>query len=427
MKNLILFLAVIPILQLKLFAQEGWFEQTSGTTYSLHSVHFADENVGWAVGDNGTILKTTNGGDYWFGQTSNTTKSLNKIHCIDSNTSWIIGGTVVLNTTNGGAEWTQNSISNGDTIDFQSVFFIDNNIGWLVGNGHIAGTGHYEIILKTVDGGEVWIEQDINYPDIFYTSVCFINADIGWVSGCANIYNTTNGGEEWSFQHQLCSGEHCLSSLQFTSANTGWVISQEWSSRISWGDIWKTTDGGENWISKYCGGDSSGLPIPFCVNFVDNDYGWAIADNIILATTNGGDEWTEQLNNPSYELESIYFVDNSTGWAVGGNGLILKYQEVNSVREEEIGVIPTVYDLSNNYPNPFNPTTKIKYSIPQSSNVLIKVFDILGNEIETLVNAEKPAGTYEITWYAERLPSGVYFYRLQAGSFVATKKMLLLK
>ena len=73
------------------------------------------------------------------------------------------------------------------------------------------------------------------------------------------------------------------------------------------------------------------------------------------------------------------------------------------------------------------PSTKIKYSIPQSSNVIIKVFDILGNEIETLVNEEKPSGAYEITWYAANLPSGVYFYKINSGSFVETKKMILLK
>jgi hypothetical protein len=85
------------------------------------------------------------------------------------------------------------------------------------------------------------------------------------------------------------------------------------------------------------------------------------------------------------------------------------------------------YSLSNNYPNPFNPSTKIRYSVPQSSDVIIKVFDILGNEIETLVNEEKPAGTYEITWYAANLPSGVYFYRLKSEGYVETKKMILLK
>jgi len=103
------------------------------------------------------------------------------------------------------------------------------------------------------------------------------------------------------------------------------------------------------------------------------------------------------------------------------------FDEITVGIEEELNEIPTEFLLSQNYPNPFNPSTKIKYSVPQSANVSIKVFDILGNEIETLVNEEKPAGTYEVTWYAEQLPSGVYFYQLKAGEYRAVKKMILLK
>ena len=98
----------------------------------------------------------------------------------------------------------------------------------------------------------------------------------------------------------------------------------------------------------------------------------------------------------------------------------------SSVEGDEVS-LPQKFYLEQNFPNPFNPSTKIKYSVPKSSKVIIKVFDVLGNEIETLVNEEKPTGIYEITWYAEQLPSGVYFYQLKAGSFVSTKKMILLK
>jgi Secretion system C-terminal sorting domain len=87
----------------------------------------------------------------------------------------------------------------------------------------------------------------------------------------------------------------------------------------------------------------------------------------------------------------------------------------------------TTYTLEQNYPNPFNPNTKIKYSVSQSSNILIRVFDILGNDIVTLVNTEKPIGSYEVEFDASKLPSGIYFYQLKAGSFVQTKKMVLLK
>ena len=115
-------------------------------------------------------------------------------------------------------------------------------------------------------------------------------------------------------------------------------------------------------------------------------------------------------------LYSVQFADLNNGWAVGDNGAILHTTNggVSFVEEEHIDEVPTEFILSQNYPNPFNPSTKIKYSIPQSSNVIIKVFDILGNEIETLVNEEKPAGTYEITWYAANLPSWNLFLSIES-------------
>jgi hypothetical protein len=98
----------------------------------------------------------------------------------------------------------------------------------------------------------------------------------------------------------------------------------------------------------------------------------------------------------------------------------------SSVEDPNNEVI-SAYHLSNNYPNPFNPTTMIKYHIPELSFVTLKVYNVVGNEVATLVNKEKPAGIYEIEFNAETLPSGVYFYKLQSGAFVETKKMLLIK
>ncbi|MCW8813766.1 MAG: SMP-30/gluconolactonase/LRE family protein [Chlorobium sp.] len=95
--------------------------------------------------------------------------------------------------------------------------------------------------------------------------------------------------------------------------------------------------------------------------------------------------------------------------------------------DELYGWMPQTFSLSQNYPNPFNPATTIKYQIPELSFVTIKVYDVIGNEIETLVNEEKPEGTYEITWNAERLSSGVYFYQLSTEKFADAKKMIILK
>jgi len=93
----------------------------------------------------------------------------------------------------------------------------------------------------------------------------------------------------------------------------------------------------------------------------------------------------------------------------------------------EVEIAPSVFLLAQNYPNPFNPTTTIKYQLPVSSNVTLKIYDVLGNEVATLLNEEKEAGTYEVMFEASNYSSGVYIYRLQAGFFVETKKMVLLR
>jgi hypothetical protein len=103
------------------------------------------------------------------------------------------------------------------------------------------------------------------------------------------------------------------------------------------------------------------------------------------------------------------------------------YNQVTAVEENEIGVLPTNYYLTQNYPNPFNPTSTIKFQIPELSFVSLKVYDVLGNEIETIVNEEKPTGSYKVEFNANGLPSGVYFYQLKASDYVETKKMLLMK
>jgi hypothetical protein len=89
--------------------------------------------------------------------------------------------------------------------------------------------------------------------------------------------------------------------------------------------------------------------------------------------------------------------------------------------------VPEQFNLSQNYPNPFNPTTTIEYQISEAGFVSLKLYDVLGNEIETLVNKQQLSGKYEITFNAENLVSGVYLYKIQINDFVSSKKMLLLK
>ena len=100
---------------------------------------------------------------------------------------------------------------------------------------------------------------------------------------------------------------------------------------------------------------------------------------------------------------------------------------LTDVEEEPLEPLPTVYALEQNYPNPFNPSTTIEFSLPRSGHVRLKMFNMLGEVVTTLVNEELNVGTYTTQWNAADVASGIYFYRLQAGDFVDMKKLLLLK
>jgi hypothetical protein len=139
-------------------------------------------------------------------------------------------------------------------------------------------------------------------------------------------------------------------------------------------------------------------------------------------------------NSSNFELpcdcvEEIAIDNLGNKWIGTYGGGLAVYHESGVVKVDEKSdeKIPTEFILAQNYPNPFNPTTKIKYSIPKESFVKIAIYDILGKEIATLVNEGKPTGNYEIQFNASNLPSGVYFYRMQAGNFIETKKMVLIK
>jgi hypothetical protein len=134
------------------------------------------------------------------------------------------------------------------------------------------------------------------------------------------------------------------------------------------------------------------------------------------------------------EASNYKFVDDFKYISVKG---IVKYRlkqidfdgtyEYSDVVEVNVDFTPKEYTLYQNYPNPFNPTTTIKYQIPELSFVIIKVYDVLGNEVVTLVNEEKHTGIYEVEFDGIGKPSGIYFYRLVAGSFLATMKMVVVK
>ncbi|MEE9449931.1 MAG: FG-GAP-like repeat-containing protein, partial [Ignavibacteriaceae bacterium] len=171
---------------------------------------------------------------------------------------------------------------------------------------------------------------------------------------------------------------------------------------------------------------TSGI-VPLTVQFTDSSTG-TITDWL----WDFGDDSTSTEQNPThtYFVADTFTVSLSVSGPGGSNTLIREnyiiVTDPASIQELSDD-LPTEFKLYNNYPNPFNPTTKIKYQIPELSFVTLKVFDVLGSEVATLVNEEKPAGSYEVEYNTIELPSGIYFYSLQAGEFVETKKMVLLR
>jgi len=159
-------------------------------------------------------------------------------------------------------------------------------------------------------------------------------------------------------------------------------------------------------------------------------------DALIIKTNFNGDTiWTKTIgglyNDWGFGTDKttdngLIYVGEFDKYGDGNHDVwLIRLDKLISGLEEE--TFFTNYFLYQNYPNPFNPSTKINYQIPEISFVTIKVYDVLGNEITTLVNEEKPSGNYEVEFNASTLPSGIHFYKLQAGDFVETKKMILLK
>jgi len=184
---------------------------------------------------------------------------------------------------------------------------------------------------------------------------------------------------------------------------------------------------------------------PFCIRKLP-DGGYIVAgyseinenkDALIIRFNEQGDIiWTKTLGGEYDDFAYAVEQTSDGGYIVTGGTcpdsnqvpdlwlIRLAGDSVSGILNEET---VTTFNVFQNFPNPFNPTTTIKYQIPELSFVTIKVFDVLGSEIATLVNEEKPIGSYEVEFNATSLPSGIYFYRIQAGRFVETKKMILLK
>jgi photosystem II stability/assembly factor-like uncharacterized protein len=410
---------ILMFLTFASLANAQWSEQTSGTTISLRSVSAVDNNVVWICGSNGTVLLTTNGGNSWTTKTSpNPSITLRNIWGIDANNALVTGsGTTayVYKTTDGGSTWAQvfsqlngyiNAISNTGWTN--SFIMFGNPVGgrWSIWRSNNDGT--------TWDSTGLYLPQvgsETGKPNslmVLRDNTCgysWFGTNTDWIysSLCVNSFSQQNTGNTSS------------SAIWFNSITTGMVGDYGWmrlttNSGVTWNPLTNPVDDLKGGI---CGSGTN----------------WWVAGNngVIYFSSNNGSVWNNQYSaSGSFNHITKARNNNNNIWAVRSNGGISKF--TGSIGIQNISTeIPSSYSLFQNYPNPFNPTTNIRYQITNSKLVILKIFDILGKEVETLVNEKQSPGTYEVDWNASQYPSGVYFYKLQSGDFVDTKRMILVK
>ncbi len=412
MKNLIWGIFIFLISSSQIFPQTGWFTLYSNPTYNHYSINFINTNTGWVSGTTGIIRKTTNGGLNWVDRTTGTTNTLFGIHFVNEFTGWSAGSEgTILKSTNGGENWVIQA--SGVTVHLRSVYFVNTNTGWVAGD---TGT-----ILKTTNGGNGWFKQTSGIITKGFSSVFFINSDYGWAVGARDtITRTTNGGLNWINISTFPNNTYY--SVHFVNINTGYVTGTSGTPGV----IIKTTDGGNQWTTVF------NEPSTYYFNsvyFPNTDTGWVAGYyGGILKTTNGGLNWNPNYSNVNNNLMSVFFKDANTGWTTGTGSIILKTTNGGtSLISIDPLEIPDYYYLGQNYPNPFNSLTRINFAIPTQSFVSLTVYDTRGKEYITLVNEYLSEGRYEIMLNAEGFNSGIYLYKIRAGNYSETKKMVFIK
>lgn len=368
----------------------SWHNHSIETDDWFYGVYFPNIDNGWIVGDNGLILYTSDAGTTWAIQESGTSYWLKDVFFLDDSIGWAVGGSntfegIILRTENGGKNWS--IISEGLSGVFLGVHFINNHEGWVVGGVSLFDNFDDEVIWHTTDGGGSWEEQ-VSPTTGPLIKVFFLDADAGWAVGFNEVViRTGNGGTNWT-PVNVKEGP-ITANLQFTDIaipdrNNIWVIDLE--------NIYHSIDGGLSW-----------------------DVEWS---------------WSQTINPFSYLGMSV--VDSIHGWVVGDTTVLGYSFEVNSISDIIDEHLPVRTSLIQNYPNPFNSSTIIAYRMPTRERITLAVYDVAGRELRRLVNSTQSEGEHFVVWDGKDdedtlVPSGIYFYRIEAGSFYETRKLVLLR
>ena len=452
---------------------------------NLTDIFYYDSNNGFAVSSlNNVVIRTTNGGTSWdlpagSSVTMNWTVKTPSgsgignnlcMHPKDRNSYFVVYGNKVYVSRDRGDSWTQiATIGIGSRAHSFYVSPVDTNV-WLA-----AMENSPDAVVRTTNYGATWtniiardfstygqpLEMDQNNPSTFY----FAPSN----SGSEGVYKSTNNGANFSLvapYNNSGINQPCDLIVMWDSSNVMYMGDDG-------ADIWKSTNSALTW-TLVKPGSSSEVP-SMCNTVYDRSlcYATTWGSSQVYRTTNSGDAWNITSNNsgsgwgsdmchedPTVVLTGNYgsqsyfstnggatFFNVNSGLGGAGAGIMVPergillnmqtsslykmnilYSVLTSVNENTVSLnVPDRFELSQNYPNPFNPTTNIKFSIPNSGNISLKVYDRLGKEVADLADGFRNAGTYEISFDASDLTSGVYFYKLAVNDIVNTKKMTLIK
>jgi photosystem II stability/assembly factor-like uncharacterized protein len=317
----------------------------------------------------------------------------------------------VLRSTNNGTSW---SVVSGASHLRVGVLAI-NSSGHLFAE-HVSGGGH-DTLFRSTNGGESW--KPTGLTGRVYSLDISANGDIFACSG-PNVYRSNDNGDTWTNVRPDSVGGN-YGSVAFNAAGTVFLTEYEPSEVGMYSRIWRSTNKGETWsiVRPWTFGILKRLAV--------NSRGHVFAGGwYVIRSTNDGMTWEDVSSGLQGGIFELAVSSEDRIFACGG----AVYRSTRTATSAGEGESATGFALAQNYPNPFNPSTKIKFSIPVGTGhapSVLKVYDILGREVRTLVDENLQPGSYDVTFDATGLASGVYLYRLQAGEFSQTKRLLLLR
>jgi len=396
-----------------LIAEAQWIKQFS-PNHDLNDIEFINRYTGWVCGEN-YIYKTSDGGKTWTEQSHPPAYLIQQIFPVNEKVVYAVGWWNFLKTTNGGDNWT--AIFTGGTGQglpvLEGLYFINENTGWLVGN---------VVAMKTTNGGISFVDsmrieeisQDVYFKDSLNGILC------GYSGG---FRKTTNGGKSWERIRVIQNGPlYSFIRLSVLYDSLVWLASKS---------VYKSTDFGLTW-------DSLGL-IPMtepnrsilCMDFANDSVGYAGGQSLeLFKTADGGFNWIPQQTSqyPPGLYLGLYAYNDSLIWASGRKIILNTKTGGQTGIRNSSQIYLSDFKLNQNFPNPFNPTTSINYSVGYFSQVRICIYDILGNNIANLINKKQYKENYNIVFEGISLPSGIYFYSFFINNnLMDTKKMLLIK